>query len=95
MKDIIVSPEAEADLRGIWMYSFETWGEAQADTCLNELDARMVGLATGRTASRAAEEVAPGLRRALVGSHVVFFREDAAAVTVIRVMHQSMDVGRV
>jgi len=34
------------------------------------------------------------LRRALVGSHVVFFREDAAAVTVVRVLHQSMDVGR-
>jgi len=39
VKDIIVSPEAEADLRGIWMYSFETSGEAQADTYLNELDA--------------------------------------------------------
>jgi plasmid stabilization system protein ParE len=24
----------------------------------------------------------------------VFFREDAAAVTVVRVLHQSMDVGR-
>jgi plasmid stabilization system protein ParE len=33
------------------------------------------------------------LRRAVVGSHVVFFREDAAAVTVVRVLHQSMDVG--
>lgn len=42
---------------------------------------------------RRAEEVGPGLRRALVGSHVVFFREDAAAVTVVRVLHQSMDVG--
>jgi len=28
-----------------------------------------------------------------VGSHVVFFREDAAAVTVVRVLHQRMDVG--
>lgn len=94
MKDIIVSPEAEADLRGIWMYSFETWGAAQADKYLNELDARMVGLAMGRTASRAADDVTPGLRRALAGAHVVFYREDAAAVTVIRVLHQSMDVGR-
>jgi len=43
-----------------------------------------------RTGSRAW----PGLRRALVGSHVVFFREDEAAVTVVRVLHQRMDVGR-
>jgi toxin ParE1/3/4 len=30
----------------------------------------------------------------LAGSHVVFFREDAEAVTVVRVLHQRMDVGR-
>ena len=32
------------------------------------------------------------LRRAVVGNHVVFFREDVAAVTVVRVLQQSMDV---
>ena len=32
------------------------------------------------------------LRRAMVGNHVVFFREVAAAVTVVRVLHQSMDL---
>jgi plasmid stabilization system protein ParE len=41
------------------------------------------------------DEVQAGLRRALAGSHVVFFREDAEAVTVVRVLHQRMDVGRV
>jgi plasmid stabilization system protein ParE len=51
-------------------------------------------IANGRAASRSAEEVGPGLRRALAGSHVVFFREDAEAVTVVRVLHQRMDVGR-
>lgn len=35
------------------------------------------------------------LRQALAGQHVVFFREDDAAVTVVRVLHQRMDVGRV
>lgn len=94
MKRLDVSPNAEADLRGIWIYTFQTWGEAQADRYLNDLDTRMTGLTTGRTTSRAAEEVGPGLRRALVGRPVVFFREDAAAVTVVRVLHQRMDVGR-
>jgi toxin ParE1/3/4 len=53
----------------------------------------MIGLTTGTTASRRAEEVGPGLRRALAGSHVVFFREDAAAVTVVRGVYRGMDVG--
>ena len=70
MKRLDVAPDAEADLRGIWIYTFQTWGEAQADKYLDNLDTRMIGLTTGATASRAAEEVGPGLRRALVGRHV-------------------------
>ena len=93
MKWLDVSPDAEADLRDIWIYTFQTWGEAQADKYLDNLDTRMIGLTTGATASRAAAEVGPGLRRALVGTPVVFFREDAAAVTEVRGVHQSMDVG--
>ena len=94
MKRLDVAPDGEADLRGIWIYTFQTWGEAQADKYLDNLDTRMNGLTTGATASRAAEEVGPGLRRALVGAPRVAFREDAAAVTVVRVLHQRMDVGR-
>ena len=93
VKRLDVMPDAEADLRDIWIYSFQTWGEAQADKYLDDLDTRMIGLTTGRTASRAAEDVAPGLRRALAGSHVVFFREEDEVVTVLRVLHQGMDVG--
>ncbi|PWK60087.1 type II toxin-antitoxin system RelE/ParE family toxin [Roseicyclus mahoneyensis] len=94
MKDVVYRPEADADLDGIWAYTLEQWGLQQALKYDADLTRRIEGLATGATASRRAEEVGPGLRRALVGSHVVFFREDAAAVTVVRVLHQRMDVGR-
>ena len=95
MKEVVYRPEADADLEGIWAYTLERWGLQQALKYDTDLTRRIEGLATSATASRRAEEVGPGLRRALVGSHVVFFREDAAAVTVVRVLHQSMDVGRV
>ena len=49
---------------------------------------------TGHTASRAADDVKPGLRRAMAEGHVVFFREDESRVTVLRVLHQRMDVGQ-
>jgi toxin ParE1/3/4 len=35
VKRLDVLPEAEADLRGIWIYTFQTWGEAQADKYLD------------------------------------------------------------
>jgi plasmid stabilization system protein ParE len=40
MRRLVVSKRAETDLRGIWLYSLETWGEEQADCYLDELDAR-------------------------------------------------------
>ena len=95
MKRVIILPDAEADIVDIWRHTIDRWGFDQAVKYDAMIQGRIEGLATGRTASRRAEEVGPGLRRALLGSHVVFFREDAAAVTVVRVLHQSMDVGRV
>ncbi|WP_220124964.1 type II toxin-antitoxin system RelE/ParE family toxin [Roseovarius sp. TE539] len=67
-----------------------------ATAAANVRYAQGAGISPCRGAARrcAAAEVAPGLRRALAGAHVVFFREDAAAVTVIRVLHQRMDVAR-
>jgi hypothetical protein len=36
---LVVSERAQADLREIWRYSFKSWGEAQADRYLDDLDA--------------------------------------------------------
>ena len=94
MKRIDYAAGATADIADIWDYTEERWGYAQAVAYDARIEAQIKRIAAGQAASRRAEEVGPGLRRALVGSHVVFFREDAAAVTVVRVLHQSMDVGR-
>ncbi|MBF9042598.1 type II toxin-antitoxin system RelE/ParE family toxin [Rhodobacterales bacterium HKCCE4037] len=94
MKRTIYSADSETDLDDIYDYSVREWGAVQADKYVVGIRSRIAGLASGATASRAVDEIAPGLRRALAGSHVVFFREDEAAVTVVRVLHQRMDVGR-
>ena len=41
MRELVISERAEADLREIWHYSFDNWGEAQADRYLDDLDAGM------------------------------------------------------
>ena len=93
MTEIIYTPEADDDLVGIWFYSAENYGPAQADRYVETIRARVERLLDGRTASQSADHIAPGLRRALAERHVVFFREDAEAVVVVRVLHQRMDVG--
>ncbi len=38
MLEILIRPKAEQDLIGIWLYTFNQWGEAQADADLDELN---------------------------------------------------------
>ena len=95
MKEIVYRPEADADLESIWDYTLREWGLDQALKYDADLIGRIERLARGQSPSRSADDIAPGLRRVLAGEHVVFFREDDAAVTVVRVLHQRMDVGRV
>ena len=95
MKTVIILPDAEDDILGIWHYSLSTWGLEQAVKYDEDIQHRIESLAHGQSVSRSAEDVAAGLRRTIVGQHVVFFREDAEWVTVVRVLHQRMDVGRV
>jgi toxin ParE1/3/4 len=95
VKQLQIAKDAEDDLRNVWLYTQKRYGTPQANQYVGTIRARIDGLLTGQTQSRPAFELRPGLRRALVDRHVVFFREDERAVTVVRVLHQRMDVGRV
>lgn len=40
-------------------------------------------------------DIRDGYRKALVGKHVLFFKtEDTGRITIMRILHQKMDVGR-
>ncbi|WP_439650038.1 type II toxin-antitoxin system RelE/ParE family toxin [Gymnodinialimonas mytili] len=86
VKAVILLPDAEDDLDRIYDYTAESRGLARAVKYNRQLRSRIKGLASGRTASRKADSIRPGLRRALAGSHVVFFRGNDAAMMVVRGM---------
>jgi toxin ParE1/3/4 len=94
LKTVTFLPAADADLIGIWHYTAEEWGDERADRYITQIRKRIEGLTTGATASRGADDVRKGLRRAVAGSHAIFFRDIGAGIEVVRVLHQSMDVGR-
>ncbi|MBI0328345.1 type II toxin-antitoxin system RelE/ParE family toxin [Burkholderia plantarii] len=88
-----LTPLAEADLEGIWDYTAEQWAIEQAERYVGELVEAFERLARGDWVGRPSRARDDYLRY-LVGSHVVFYRETAEAVDVIRVLHQRMDVDR-
>lgn len=88
---LLLSPDAQSDMSEIWDYTAERWGADQAVNYTLRLRDTLVDLAAGRKPSRSAEDIAPGYRTCLVGSHIAYFRIDGNHLIVVRILHQSMD----
>ena len=84
------SRRAEADLFNIGIYTFRTWGEAQTDRYLRQLENCCQLIADNPALGRSCDEIRPGLRRMKQGKHVVFFREELGGILISRILHQRM-----
>jgi toxin ParE1/3/4 len=81
---------AEADLLSIGDYTIRTWGEAQADRYIAELEDCCRRLAGNPGLGRSCDHIRPGLRRMECGRHVVFYRQEAGGILIVRLLHRSM-----
>jgi toxin ParE1/3/4 len=91
----LLSPAAQADLEQIWDYTHDRWGVDQAEEYLRELQRAIERAATNPGIGRACDEIRPGYRKLVTGSHTLFYRVTAGGVIdVVRVLHQRMDIDR-
>jgi toxin ParE1/3/4 len=94
LPDTIISPRAAADIDDIWEYTNERWGERQAVIYIRLIQSAIDAVAANPKAGRTCDEVRAGYRKYPVGSHVVFYLVTTATITVVRILHQRMDVER-
>lgn len=88
-----LSEKAKDDLRGIWNYTEDRWGEQQADTYYRDIIKTFELLAASERQGRKSD-VREGYLKYLVGRHFVYFTKGDRRIRVIRVLHVSMDVDR-
>lgn len=88
-----IAAAAKADLRAIHLYSVKHWGQARAAAYLDDIKRKMQVLAEFTLSGASADEVRPGLRRQIAGSHTIWFRIEGDRLKVIRVLHQSRESG--
>jgi toxin ParE1/3/4 len=91
---VTFSSRAKADVQVIWNYTVEHWGKGQAEIYLRLIGAAVGAIMADPGIGRPCDDVRPGYRKYLVGSHVLFYRATAKAVFVVRILHQRMDVER-
>lgn len=94
MKGYVLSPAAESDVNNIWDYTAANWGLRQAASYISDIRDACDALAQGQRQRRPVS-VREGYLKAKVGLHMIYFRAaDDGLIVVIRILHQSMDVGR-
>lgn len=87
-----LTPEAEQDLRGIWLYTRSTWGLKKANDYLTQLESCFTGLCENPELGRRRDEIRLGYRSVPQKQHVVFYRDNDQQIEIVRVLHGRMDV---
>lgn len=85
---------AEQDLVDIWLHSLQEWGEQQADTYLDEMERIMLLLLEQPKIGRLREEFQPPVHVFYHAQHLIVYQIIPAGISIIRVLHKSMDVDR-
>jgi len=87
-------PQALQDLEDIWVYTYETWGEDQADQYIFDLSDGFEKLADHPDKGRACDDIREGYRKYDIGKHIVFYRQTHKGIEIVRILHQRMDPDR-
>ncbi len=87
-------PAADRQQDEIWGYTFDTWGEKQADSYIKGLHAALNGAALGKNIWRKLDH--PKLRNVYFiryEHHFIFFRIFSNDILgVISILHENMDI---
>jgi len=87
-----LTPNAKTDLQQIWNYSFEVWGEQQADEYIFEFFNRFEWLCNQPLVGKHRPEIKAGYYSYIQADHVIFYQIINNGVAVIGIPHQAMDI---
>jgi toxin ParE1/3/4 len=92
LRNLVEKPLAEADIIDIWLYTFDKWGEAQADRYLKTLDIQMTKSLSHPLLSQSRDPLRLGYRSIQIERRLVFYRvSEVEEIEVIRVLHVSLE----
>ena len=87
----LLTPEAEKDLEDIWLYSYETWSEHQANRYIEILEDTFVRLSYMPEQARELLDFDPPVRIFPSAKHIIIYRIAGRAIVIIRVVGARQD----
>ena len=92
MSSFSLTNAARADLKSIAVYTQKTWGSSQRKSYINDLDMTFQFLSENPLSGTLCDYIAPGLRKHAHKSHTIFYEADKNSISIVRILHKSMDV---
>ncbi len=94
MYKVRLTPAARDDLKEIWNYSYETWGEAKADAYLMTIDAKFRAIEENPKIGRSRPDIKLGYYSVRANKHIIFYMLVGQYINIIGVLHERMDIQR-
>ena len=91
MCELILSPEAEQDLVDIWIYIAED-SPTNADHYVDKLYDKGILLSQNPEIGTKRPDIMETLRSFPIDHYILFYREQAKGIELIRVLHSSRDI---
>ena len=75
----------------IWLYSAGRWGVDRANAYASKINAEIANLARHPLHGSDRSDLHDGLRKAISGSHHIYYLFDDTMIDVVRILHQRQD----
>ncbi|CAN8140865.1 Toxin [uncultured Thiomicrorhabdus sp.] len=92
--DLVLAPVAESDLKEIYRYTVENWGNKQAQDYLVHIKQSFKTLLNNPSIGRERNELGQNVRGINCKSHIIFYRHIKTELQIIRVLHGRQDPER-
>ena len=89
---IIVSPQAQRDLKDIRSYTLQSWGATQADIYLRKIEEAFCGLLENPEIGRERNDVKAEYRSIVIEKHVLFYKINKSEIHILGIPHSRMDI---
>lgn len=90
MPDYQLSATADADLAGIYTYSFVEFGELRADAYFQSLEECLQKLAENPQLGKHVAQVQSKYRQFVHERHIIYYKKKSAGILVVRILGPGM-----
>ena len=92
MANIYKQVKAKLDLIDVWLYTFNQWGESQADKYIDALEDSLHLLVEQPLICRERTQFNPPVRIHHYEHHLIVYTILSDGINIIRVLHENMNV---